>query len=107
MVLPQPAPLIDAPPALPGFMPPVPMGPSLDDFVSELQSKIDKVEKEVEADSKPRYPAWLKMKGEGLNAYPVDYPKPDADEALAQARRVFGSFSDLRTRFTNDIKFLQ
>ena len=106
---PQPDPMAPPPGGdmpLPAFAPPIPMGPSPEDIMAMVAEAVEAIEAEVEKDTKPRYPKWLKMTGKGKSEHPVDYPRPDPAEALQFAKDQFGKYSAVRSRFQDDIRFI-
>ena len=97
---------MDIEPPMPAFPPPVPMGPTPDDIMQMVREAIEFHEAEVEKETRPRYPKWLKMAGEGKNEHPVAYPRPDPDETLARAKDIWNEYASYRARAQDDLAFI-
>lgn len=109
MVPPTPQPDLPPMPAavpLPEFAPPMSVGILPDDIMALVRDTIEVIEDEVEKETTPVYPKWLKMTGKGKNQHPKAYPRPDPAEALQFVNDQWNLYSTTRARFQDDITFI-
>ena len=93
------------PPEMAGAPPPEFMQPPMDppmpppELIKEaLEQILGMIEYEADQMTKPLYPRWYRA---------TDYPKPKAEDALAEARRLWAEFGSYRRRVMEDLKFIR